>query len=154
MVKTTGGPALCAKVVSPALTSGAVSLLQEHLTTEEKELWVSLGPNWTSHWFVCLCMCVWISVLQCVRVSCCSNKPSRHLSQFAAQCDSSSIHTCLPGWVAASDLWLDWSAFGRSHRVTTQTGCCHGKQRGTDATGPSSTDSRGCWWSRRWGVSL
>lgn len=80
MVKTTGGPALCAKVVSPALTSGAVSLLQEHLTTEEKELWVSLGPNWTSHWFVCLCMCVWISVLQCVRVSCCSNKPSRTIS--------------------------------------------------------------------------
>ncbi|XP_042248104.1 epidermal growth factor receptor kinase substrate 8-like protein 1a [Thunnus maccoyii] len=49
MVKTTGGPALGATVVSPALTTGAVSLLQEHLTEEEKELWASLGPNWTSH---------------------------------------------------------------------------------------------------------
>ncbi|KAM7386667.1 hypothetical protein PAMA_009333 [Pampus argenteus] len=49
MVKTTGGPSLGADVVSPALTSGAVSLLQEHLTEEEKELWTSLGPNWTSH---------------------------------------------------------------------------------------------------------
>ncbi|XP_070704448.1 epidermal growth factor receptor kinase substrate 8-like protein 1a [Pempheris klunzingeri] len=48
MVKTTGGPALGALVVSPAMTSGAVSLLHEHLTEEEKELWTSLGPNWTS----------------------------------------------------------------------------------------------------------
>uniref|UniRef100_A0A3Q2TQX8 EPS8 signaling adaptor L1a n=1 Tax=Fundulus heteroclitus TaxID=8078 RepID=A0A3Q2TQX8_FUNHE len=38
-----------ASVVSPALTRGAVSLLQEHLTEEEKELWTSLGPNWTSY---------------------------------------------------------------------------------------------------------
>uniref|UniRef100_A0A4W5JNS3 EPS8 signaling adaptor L1a n=1 Tax=Hucho hucho TaxID=62062 RepID=A0A4W5JNS3_9TELE len=38
-----------ATVVSPALTSGAVSLLQKHLTDEEKELWTSLGPNWTLH---------------------------------------------------------------------------------------------------------
>ncbi|XP_037647072.1 epidermal growth factor receptor kinase substrate 8-like protein 1a [Sebastes umbrosus] len=48
MEKTTGGPALGASVVSPAMTSGAVSLLQEHLTEEEKELWTSLGPNWIS----------------------------------------------------------------------------------------------------------
>ncbi|KAG7243677.1 hypothetical protein INR49_011234 [Caranx melampygus] len=48
MVNTTGGPELGMSVLSPALTSGAVSLLQEHLTTEEKELWTSLGPNWTS----------------------------------------------------------------------------------------------------------
>nr|XP_046271444.1 epidermal growth factor receptor kinase substrate 8-like protein 1a isoform X2 [Scatophagus argus] len=48
MVKTTGGPALGASVVSPAMTSGAVSLLHKHLTEEEKELWASLGPNWTS----------------------------------------------------------------------------------------------------------
>lgn len=48
MVKSTGGPALGASVVSPAMTSGAVSLLQEHLTEEEKALWTSLGPNWTS----------------------------------------------------------------------------------------------------------
>ncbi|KAI3359292.1 hypothetical protein L3Q82_002801 [Scortum barcoo] len=47
LVKTTGGPVLGASVVSPAMTSGAVSLLQEHLTEEERELWTSLGPNWT-----------------------------------------------------------------------------------------------------------
>ncbi|XP_034567596.1 epidermal growth factor receptor kinase substrate 8-like protein 1 [Notolabrus celidotus] len=48
LVKTTGGPVLGASVLSPAMTSGAVSLLQEHLTEEEKELWTSLGLNWTS----------------------------------------------------------------------------------------------------------
>ncbi|KAK5856465.1 hypothetical protein PBY51_008057 [Eleginops maclovinus] len=48
MVKTTGGPELGASVVSPAMTSGAVSLLQNHLTEEDTELWTSLGPNWTS----------------------------------------------------------------------------------------------------------
>ncbi|XP_028311791.1 epidermal growth factor receptor kinase substrate 8-like protein 1a isoform X2 [Gouania willdenowi] len=48
MLLTTGGPALGASVVSPALTSGAVSLLQEHLTDEEKLMWTSLGTNWTS----------------------------------------------------------------------------------------------------------
>ncbi|KAM4635130.1 epidermal growth factor receptor kinase substrate 8-like protein 1a isoform 2-T2 [Polymixia lowei] len=48
MVKTTG-PELGATVVSPALTSGAVSLLQKHLREDEKELWTSLGPNWTLH---------------------------------------------------------------------------------------------------------
>ncbi|XP_069005425.1 epidermal growth factor receptor kinase substrate 8-like protein 1a isoform X1 [Embiotoca jacksoni] len=48
MVKTTGGPALCSQVISPAMTSGAVSLLQEHLAEDEKELWTSLGTNWTS----------------------------------------------------------------------------------------------------------
>lgn len=53
MVKTTGGPALGASVVSPAMTEGAVSLLQEHLTHEEKELWKSLGDNWTLPWSVC-----------------------------------------------------------------------------------------------------
>ncbi|KAF7664504.1 hypothetical protein LDENG_00175070 [Lucifuga dentata] len=47
MVNTTGGPEFPATVVSPILTSGAVSLLQEHLIKEEKELWTSLGPNWT-----------------------------------------------------------------------------------------------------------
>uniref|UniRef100_A0A8C9Y8R6 EPS8 signaling adaptor L1a n=1 Tax=Sander lucioperca TaxID=283035 RepID=A0A8C9Y8R6_SANLU len=47
MVETTGGPALGASVVSPAMTSGAVSLLQKHLTEEEKQLWTSLGHNWT-----------------------------------------------------------------------------------------------------------
>ncbi|XP_061159228.1 epidermal growth factor receptor kinase substrate 8-like protein 1a isoform X2 [Syngnathus typhle] len=48
MMKTTGGPQLGGSVVSPALTTGAVSLLQEHLTAKEKRLWTELGPNWTS----------------------------------------------------------------------------------------------------------
>ncbi|XP_071381366.1 epidermal growth factor receptor kinase substrate 8-like protein 1, partial [Centroberyx affinis] len=47
MVKTTGGPALGASVASPALTSSAVSLLQDSLSEEERQLWTSLGPNWT-----------------------------------------------------------------------------------------------------------
>ncbi|KAF4093006.1 hypothetical protein AMELA_G00027170 [Ameiurus melas] len=47
MVKTTGGPDLAASVSSPALTSGAISLLQQYITQEERELWSSLGPNWT-----------------------------------------------------------------------------------------------------------
>ncbi|XP_008301100.1 epidermal growth factor receptor kinase substrate 8-like protein 1 [Stegastes partitus] len=47
MVKTTGGPALGASVSSPALTSSAVSLLQDNLSEEERQLWTSLGPNWT-----------------------------------------------------------------------------------------------------------
>lgn len=48
IVKTTGGPALAASVVSPALTSGAVTLLQQNVTAEEGQLWTSLGPNWTT----------------------------------------------------------------------------------------------------------
>ncbi|TRY59814.1 hypothetical protein DNTS_035241 [Danionella cerebrum] len=47
MVKTTGGPVLAASVSSPALTSGAISLLQQTLNEQEKTLWMSLGPNWT-----------------------------------------------------------------------------------------------------------
>ncbi|XP_037611730.1 epidermal growth factor receptor kinase substrate 8-like protein 1 [Sebastes umbrosus] len=47
MVRTTGGPALAASVSSPALTSSAVSLLQDNLSEEERQLWTSLGPNWT-----------------------------------------------------------------------------------------------------------
>ncbi|XP_019117419.2 epidermal growth factor receptor kinase substrate 8-like protein 1 [Larimichthys crocea] len=47
MVKTTGGPALGASVSSPALTNSAVTLLQDNLNEEEKQLWTSLGPNWT-----------------------------------------------------------------------------------------------------------
>ncbi|KAM7370969.1 hypothetical protein PAMP_010476 [Pampus punctatissimus] len=47
MVKTTGGPDLGASVISPALTSSAVSLLQENLNEEERQLWMSLGHNWT-----------------------------------------------------------------------------------------------------------
>uniref|UniRef100_A0A3B4TCT5 EPS8 signaling adaptor L1b n=1 Tax=Seriola dumerili TaxID=41447 RepID=A0A3B4TCT5_SERDU len=47
MVKTTGGPGLGASVTSPALTNSAVSLLQDNLNEEERQLWSSLGPNWT-----------------------------------------------------------------------------------------------------------
>uniref|UniRef100_A0A3Q3FR70 EPS8 signaling adaptor L1b n=1 Tax=Labrus bergylta TaxID=56723 RepID=A0A3Q3FR70_9LABR len=47
MVKTTGGPGLGASVSSPALTSSAVSLLQDTLSEGERQLWTSLGPNWT-----------------------------------------------------------------------------------------------------------
>lgn len=47
MVKTTGGPKLASSVSSPALTSGAISLLQHNLNEQEKTLWTSLGPNWT-----------------------------------------------------------------------------------------------------------
>ncbi|XP_042576434.1 epidermal growth factor receptor kinase substrate 8-like protein 1a isoform X1 [Cyprinus carpio] len=47
MVKTTGGPELAATVSSPAMTSGAISLLQQNLNEQEKPLWKSLGPNWT-----------------------------------------------------------------------------------------------------------
>uniref|UniRef100_A0A8C1PWB6 Epidermal growth factor receptor kinase substrate 8-like protein 1 n=1 Tax=Cyprinus carpio TaxID=7962 RepID=A0A8C1PWB6_CYPCA len=47
MVKTTGGPELAATVSSPAMTSGAISLLQQNLNEQEKQLWNSLGSNWT-----------------------------------------------------------------------------------------------------------
>ncbi|KAM6897914.1 epidermal growth factor receptor kinase substrate 8-like protein 1 isoform 2-T2 [Xenentodon cancila] len=47
MVKTTGGPAFGASVSSPALTTSAVSLLQDNLNEEERQLWTSLGPKWT-----------------------------------------------------------------------------------------------------------
>ncbi|XP_056610026.1 epidermal growth factor receptor kinase substrate 8-like protein 1a [Triplophysa dalaica] len=47
MVKTTGGPKLAATVSSPALTSGAISLLQNALNGQEKALWTSLGHYWT-----------------------------------------------------------------------------------------------------------
>ncbi|KAJ8250966.1 hypothetical protein GJAV_G00215670 [Gymnothorax javanicus] len=47
IVKTTGGPTQGAGVSSPALTGGAVELLQQNLTEGERQLWTSLGPNWT-----------------------------------------------------------------------------------------------------------
>ncbi|XP_068610319.1 epidermal growth factor receptor kinase substrate 8-like protein 1 [Brachionichthys hirsutus] len=47
MVKTTGGPAFGATVSSPAMTSSAITLLQNNLNEEERQLWTSLGPNWT-----------------------------------------------------------------------------------------------------------
>ncbi|XP_073346147.1 epidermal growth factor receptor kinase substrate 8-like protein 1 [Pagrus major] len=47
MVKTTGGPAMGASVSSPAMTNSAITLLQDNLSEEERQLWTSLGPNWT-----------------------------------------------------------------------------------------------------------
>ncbi|KAI1896268.1 hypothetical protein AGOR_G00093050 [Albula goreensis] len=47
IVRTTGGPALAASVSTPAMTSGAVSLLQDNLSVEERQLWTALGTNWT-----------------------------------------------------------------------------------------------------------
>ncbi|XP_029312320.1 LOW QUALITY PROTEIN: epidermal growth factor receptor kinase substrate 8-like protein 1 [Cottoperca gobio] len=47
MVSTTGGPTLGASVSSPALSSSAISLLQDNLSEGERQLWTSLGPNWT-----------------------------------------------------------------------------------------------------------
>lgn len=47
MVKTTGGPALGASVSSPAMTNSAITLLQDTLSEEERQLWASLGLNWT-----------------------------------------------------------------------------------------------------------
>ncbi|XP_077590274.1 epidermal growth factor receptor kinase substrate 8-like protein 1 [Stigmatopora nigra] len=58
MVKTTGGPTLAGSVVNPALTIGAVSLLQEYLAEDEKELWKDLGSNWT-----CSCAQIGVPVL-------------------------------------------------------------------------------------------
>ncbi|XP_041733995.1 epidermal growth factor receptor kinase substrate 8-like protein 1 [Coregonus clupeaformis] len=47
LVRTTGGPALGASVTSPALTNSAVTLLQDNLSEEERQLWMALGPHWT-----------------------------------------------------------------------------------------------------------
>lgn len=58
MVKTTGGPALGASVSSPSLTDSAVSLLRDNLSEEERQLWTSLGPNWTLPGWVHLYLCV------------------------------------------------------------------------------------------------
>lgn len=52
MVKTTGGPALGASVSSPAMTNSAITLLQDTLSEEERQLWASLGLNWTLPRFV------------------------------------------------------------------------------------------------------
>lgn len=47
MVKTTGGPAVGASVSSPAMTNSAITLLQDTLSEDERQLWASLGLNWT-----------------------------------------------------------------------------------------------------------
>lgn len=98
MVKTTGGPELGASVVSPAMTTGAISLLQEHLTNDEKGLWTSLGPNWTLPRSVCLYMHLQVlkMVLYCLAVN-----HHRSLSQLTAQRVCFSVLAHVPGWVAA-----------------------------------------------------
>lgn len=72
MVKTTGGPAMGASVSSPALTNAAVTLLQDNLNQEERQLWTSLGPNWTlprlDDVIMYLCQCVWVQ-FQSLRIS-------------------------------------------------------------------------------------
>lgn len=45
---------MAASVVSPGMTKGAVAMLQNDLTAENKQLWTSLGTNWTSPWSVCV----------------------------------------------------------------------------------------------------
>lgn len=74
MVKTTGGPTMGGSVSSPALTNAAVTLLQDNLSEEGRQLWTSLGPNWThprldfvtrsvfSAGIIYLCQCVWVNV--------------------------------------------------------------------------------------------
>uniref|UniRef100_A0A8C8DIW2 EPS8 signaling adaptor L1a n=1 Tax=Oryzias sinensis TaxID=183150 RepID=A0A8C8DIW2_9TELE len=52
LVNTTGGTTMAASVVSPGMTKGAVAMLQNDLTAENKQLWTSLGTNWTSPWSV------------------------------------------------------------------------------------------------------
>ncbi|XP_069047904.1 epidermal growth factor receptor kinase substrate 8-like protein 1 isoform X2 [Lepisosteus oculatus] len=47
LVKTTGGPSMAAGVSSPAMTTEAVTLLQDNLLGTEKQLWTGLGTNWT-----------------------------------------------------------------------------------------------------------
>lgn len=132
MAKTTG-PDLAASVVSPAMTAGAVSLLQGHLTAEENELWTSLGQNWTSSRSAFNIQYIW-SILY---ISVWSNMIIE-LSQFTPRCLCSSIFTCVPGRVAASDIWLVWPASRGSHWVTTQAGCPQGKYTGPKCTEPGS----------------
>lgn len=102
MLNTTGGPALGGSTLSPAMTSGAVSLLQEHLAEEEKELWTSLGTNWTSPWSVCV-FCVNL----CLEKTCCNGT----LCFFPAH---SSVCPSLP---IPPSSWTDGSL-----RRTTQLG--------------------------------
>lgn len=149
MVQTTGGPELGASVVSPAMTSGAVLLLQEHLTEEEKNLWTSLGTNWTSSWSVCLCLPIRLTVFHSSH-----RKLLASLFQLGRQYVSSTVLTCLLGWLAASGLWLSWPAVGRSHPVTAQTGCSQRKQADTKSTGTGLADSKGLWGWHWWSVSL
>ncbi|CAN0422575.1 unnamed protein product [Lampetra fluviatilis] len=46
LVKQTGGPELASSVISPLLTQETRNLLEDHVTEEERLLWVSLGNAW------------------------------------------------------------------------------------------------------------
>ncbi|XP_066489475.1 epidermal growth factor receptor kinase substrate 8 isoform X3 [Tiliqua scincoides] len=47
VVQATGGPALAGTVVSPLLTKDTIEFLRYTITSEEGQLWVSLGDAWT-----------------------------------------------------------------------------------------------------------
>ncbi|NXC49694.1 EPS8 kinase, partial [Penelope pileata] len=47
VVQTTGGPELARTVLSPLLTKDTIDFLQYTVTSEEGQLWMSLGDTWT-----------------------------------------------------------------------------------------------------------
>ncbi|NXL92844.1 EPS8 kinase, partial [Alectura lathami] len=47
VVQTTGGPELASTVLSPLLTKDTIDFLQYTVTSEEGQLWMSLGDSWT-----------------------------------------------------------------------------------------------------------
>ncbi|XP_049678059.1 epidermal growth factor receptor kinase substrate 8 isoform X4 [Accipiter gentilis] len=47
VVQTTGGPELAGTVLSPLLTKDAIDFLRYTVTSEEGQLWMSLGDTWT-----------------------------------------------------------------------------------------------------------
>ncbi|XP_057879018.1 epidermal growth factor receptor kinase substrate 8 isoform X2 [Melospiza georgiana] len=47
VVQTTGGPELASTVVSPLLTKDTIDFLRYTVTSEEGQLWMSLGDSWT-----------------------------------------------------------------------------------------------------------
>ncbi|XP_029896237.1 epidermal growth factor receptor kinase substrate 8 isoform X4 [Aquila chrysaetos chrysaetos] len=47
VVQTTGGPELAGTVLSPLLTKDAIDFLRYTVTSEEGQLWTSLGDTWT-----------------------------------------------------------------------------------------------------------
>ncbi|NWV69088.1 EPS8 kinase, partial [Malurus elegans] len=47
VVQTTGGPELAGTVLSPLLTKDTIDFLRYTVTSEEGQLWVSLGDSWT-----------------------------------------------------------------------------------------------------------
>ncbi|XP_053799472.1 epidermal growth factor receptor kinase substrate 8 isoform X1 [Vidua chalybeata] len=47
VVQTTGGPELASTVLSPLLTKDTIDFLRYTVTSEEGQLWLSLGDSWT-----------------------------------------------------------------------------------------------------------